>query len=421
MKPTFIISCPIDTYSGYGARSRDLVKAIIELNKYDVKILPQRWGNTPWFFLKNNEKEWGFLKNYLFDKPHLNEQPDIWAQVTIPNEFQPLGKFNIGFTAGIESTVCAADWIGGLNRMDVNFVSSEHSKKVFEESFFEELDKENKKTNKVIKLSKPVEVLFEGVNLNTYKSVESPNESLTAFEEVTAIEEDFGYLFVGNWLNGDVGEDRKNVGLLIKLFYETFKDKKNKPFLILKTFIVGSSHIDKYEIIKKIESIKKEFKSSNLPNIYLLHGELSDEEMNLLYNHPKIKAMVSLTKGEGFGRPLLEFGLIGKPIITTEWSGHLDFLDKKYTILLPGKLTNISEKVSNDWLIKESKWFSVDEHQVINSLKDLFENYEDYLFFAEKQKEVLKSNFSLEKMAVTLDKKITSFLDKKPKEIKYED
>ena len=47
MKPLFIISCPIDTYSGYGARSRDLVKVIIELDSYDIKILPQRWGNTP--------------------------------------------------------------------------------------------------------------------------------------------------------------------------------------------------------------------------------------------------------------------------------------------------------------------------------------------------------------------------------------
>ena len=109
-KNTFYISCPIDTYSGYGARSRDLVKAIIELDKYDVKILPQMWGNTPWGFIKNNP-EWEFLTKHFYRQPQLTEQPDIWMQITIPNEFQPIGKFNIGATAGIETTHVRGKWV----------------------------------------------------------------------------------------------------------------------------------------------------------------------------------------------------------------------------------------------------------------------------------------------------------------------
>ena len=103
MKPSFVISCPIDTYSGYGARSRDLVKAIIETNKYDVKILPQRWGNTSWGFIEDH-LEWNFLKEFILTNPQLPTQPEIWAQITIPNEFQPVGKYNIGITAGMETT-----------------------------------------------------------------------------------------------------------------------------------------------------------------------------------------------------------------------------------------------------------------------------------------------------------------------------
>ena len=98
MKNTFVISCPIDCYSGYSARSRDLVKAIIALDKYDVKILPQKWGSTPWGFIEDNP-EWSFLTKYIVH--NITEKPDIWAQVTIPSEFQPIGKYNIGFTAGI--------------------------------------------------------------------------------------------------------------------------------------------------------------------------------------------------------------------------------------------------------------------------------------------------------------------------------
>ena len=97
MKPLFFISCPIDTYSGYGARSRDLVKAIIELDKYDVKILPQMWGNTPWGFIEDNP-EWSFLIPHLWSQPQLPKQPEIWMQITIPSEFQPIGKYNIGYS-----------------------------------------------------------------------------------------------------------------------------------------------------------------------------------------------------------------------------------------------------------------------------------------------------------------------------------
>jgi len=108
-KPSFVISCPINTYSGYGARSRDVVKALIELDKYDVKVIPQRWGNTPQGFIKDNP-EWEFLDKHLISG-QLTQQPDIFAQITVPNEFQPVGKYNIGITAGIESTIAPAEWI----------------------------------------------------------------------------------------------------------------------------------------------------------------------------------------------------------------------------------------------------------------------------------------------------------------------
>ena len=132
MKPLFIISCPIDTYSGYGARSRDIVKSLIKLDTYDIKILPQRWGNCPWGFIDDHSEEWGYLNNHLLPQgPNLPKQPEIWAQITVTNEFQAVGKYNIGFTAGIETTLVAPQWIDGMNRMDVNFVSSNHAKNVF--------------------------------------------------------------------------------------------------------------------------------------------------------------------------------------------------------------------------------------------------------------------------------------------------
>jgi hypothetical protein len=414
MKPLFIISCPIDTYSGYGSRSRDLVKSIIELDKYDVKILPQRWGNTPWGFIEDHDEKWGFLKQHILQQPQLPKQPEIWAQVTIPNEFQPIGKFNIGFTAGIETTVCAPDWIDGLNRMDLNIVSSEHSKKVFEDSTFEQKDERTGQIIRQIKLEKPVKVLFEGADLETYKPIKSSEVKDIDLREV---KEDFAFLFVGHWLQGDLGEDRKNVGLLVKAFYETFKNKMKKPALILKTAGAGSSYLDRERLLQKIAQIKDTVNSNNIPNVYLLHGDFTDEEMNQLYNHSKVKAMVNLTKGEGFGRPLLEFSLVKKPILTTGWSGHTDFLNPEFTTMVEGELNNVHPSAANQWLIQESQWFSPNHGQVGHYMKDMFEHYKKYNDGATRQAYQSKTKFSFEEMKNKIGEILDETVPEFPKEV----
>ena len=252
MKPLFVISCPIDTYSGYGARSRDLVKAIIKSDKYDVKILPQRWGNTTWGFIDDNP-EWGFLKEFILSNPQLPKQPEIWAQVTIPNEFQPVGKYNIGITAGMETTAVKGEWIEGCNRMNLVITSSDFAKKTFESMNYE-IKNQQGQLQGYIKLTTPIEVIFEGADTDIYKVIEA-NQVKNI--DLSSIKEDFCYLFVGHWMQGEFGEDRKNVGLLVKTFYETFKNKSKKPALILKASGGVSSYMDREELLKKINIIKR--------------------------------------------------------------------------------------------------------------------------------------------------------------------
>jgi hypothetical protein len=411
-KPLFFISCPIDTYSGYGARSRDLVRAIIQLDKYNVHIIPQAWGSTPWNFINDNP-EWEFLNKHIWNQPQLPKQPEIWMQITIPSEFQPLGKYNIGATAGIETTLSPGDWIEGCNRMDLVLTSSEHSKETFIKTVLQKVDQRTNQTIGEAKIEKPIEVLFEGANIEIYK----PLDKVDSFSELSDIKEKFAFLFVGHWINGDLGEDRKNVGLLIKIFYEVFKNKKDKPALILKTSQVGSSYLDRDEILRKITLIKKSINSKDLPNVYVLHGEFSDVEMNELYNHPKIKTMINLTKGEGFGRPLLEFSLTKKPIITTNWSGHIDFLHPEFTTLLPGKLTDVHPSAANQWLLKESQWLSVDLGHTGAVIKDIFEDYKKYIDGAKRQAHRSKTEFSWDKMKNKVDELFTKYIPEFPKQV----
>jgi hypothetical protein len=411
-KPVFVISCPIDTYSGYGARSRDIVKAIIELNKYDVKILPQRWGSTPKGFIKDNS-EWSFLTSHLLNSPQLPAQPEIWMQITVPNEFQPIGKYNIGCTAGIETTIAPAEWIEGCSRMNLILGSSKHTIEVLKNSKFEKRDQKTNQPMGFIEWKGDSEVIFEGAEIEKYKVAKSNFD-------FSSIKEDFAYLFVGHWMQGALSEDRKNVGLLVKAFFETFKNKSKKPALILKTSQVGSSYMDRDEILKKITAIKESCKSNNLPNVYLLHGEFTDVEMNEIYNHSKVKAMVNLTKGEGFGRPLLEFSLVNKPIITTNWSGHTDYLDPEFVTLLPGTLTNVHPSAANNMLLQEAQWFSVDTGHAGHFLKDVFENYKGYADKAKRQGFQSRTKFSFDAMKEKLGKVFSEKIPEFPKQVQLQ-
>ena len=414
MKQLCVISCPIDTYSGYGARSRDFVKALYELKKdeYDIKIVSQRWGVTPWGYIKDNKEEYSWLEPLVLQVPQLPRQPDVWIQITVPNEFQPIGKYNIGLTAGIETTICDPSWIEGVNRMNVTLVSSEHSKKVFQQSTFEKRDQQNQVLG-IIKLEKPVEVLFEGVDLNKYFHIEDEDlEETELVLELDEIKEEFCFLYVGHWLQGELGEDRKNTSLMLKTFFETFKDKKNKPALIMKTSGAGSSIMDRDEMLKKIDDIRN-IVSGDLPSVYLLHGELDDKDINNLYNHPKVKAMFNLTKGEGFGRPLLEFTLSKKPIIVSAWSGHVDFLDQEFCCLVGGELKNVhpSAQVQN-MILAESMWFSPDINQASTYLKKVYEKYSNYEELAKRQSHLSRTKFSFDEMKSLL----ASYLDRIPKQ-----
>lgn len=406
-KPLCLISGPVFNRSGYGDWSTTVAKSLIRYDKFDVKIAPTRWGNCPSKrFIEDLIDVEDRLLASKFLKSNLDKQPDLFIQLTIPEEFQPIGKYNIGMTAGIETTICPGSWIEGVNKMNLTIALSNHVKKVFTET---KMAKQLENGQQIpIQIEKPIEVCFWGADTSVYNKTE--HKSSTVEEALSKVKESCAFLFVGQWTHSGLYNDRKDIGNLIKTFCTAFKNnpENDRPCLIIKTNGANYSAVDRFEILDKVKRIRESV-SQNTPNVYVLHGELDDVEMNALFNHEKILAHVSFTHGEGFGHPLLLSTLSGKPLLAPNWSGHLDYLNPKYANLLPGTLVNVDKKSANQWILQESKWFKVSYSLAEDKLKQVYysRNRDKFTKNAELLRKENMDKFSMSAM----DKKLWSILD----------
>ena len=414
-KPVCLVTAPVATRSGYGAHSRDIVRALVKLDKYDVKIWNVRWGNCSMNALNKDDPNDKLILDRMLQQPKLDVQPEIHVHIVIPNEFQTFGKYNIGITAGLEKTACPPEWVQGMNKMDMNIVPSTFVKDVMNNVTFNINDKQTNQPSGQLKVEKPIEVLFEGVDTNIFKKT---NEFSKEFvDEMKNVKESFNFLYVGHWLQGRLGHDRKDTGMLVKVFLETFKDMKIKPGLIMKSSGATFSLLDREDLLNRIKSIKDSIKG-DLPNIYLLHGDFTDNEMNELYNHPKVKAHVNITHGEGFGRPLLESTISQKPVMASNWSGHVDFLPKSLAVMLGGGLEDVpKDSFPDNMHVDGSKWFTVNYQEASMRMKDIYKSYKKYTLNAKKLGTINKSKFSLDAMTRELGKILDKYVPEFPKEV----
>ena len=398
-RPMLLFRGPVETRSGYGSHARDVLESLYKMDMFDISIDSCNWGVTPMTALEDNNEFHQWIKEHKITS--LSSQPDIYVSVTISNEFQRIGKFNVGVTAGVETTVVGKDLVDGCNVMDLIIVPSTFTRDSFYNTVYNETEQSTNRLIKQFRVNKTIEVLFEGVNTNIYNDVVDESFDLD-------IKEDFAFLFVGHWLKGDLGQDRKDVGMLVKTFVETYKNVKDKPALVLKTSSGAFSVKDREQIRLKIKHIVGD---SNVP-VYLLYGDLTDKEMNSLYNHPKIKSMISLTKGEGFGRPLLEFSMTGKPIIASNWSGHKDFLPMDKAVMIGGSLNDVHDSAVDRFILKDSKWFTANYDEVSSIMKLVVAEYDGFKIKSEELKEINKRDFSMEMMTQKLESILSPYVQR---------
>lgn len=398
-KITAVVASPIDTFSGYGVMARNFAKALLKIRKeeWDISFLSLRWGNTPFGALDIDNPDHKDILDRIIADGQLKFKPDVWIQISVSEEFNPVGTVNIGYSCLVETTIVPGEMIEGLNRMNFNMVSSEHAKSIAQNTTWSKLD-QNKNIVGNLASEKPIETLFIGLDTDQFK------KSKEVLFDLSSIKESFCFLSVGHFLPGiEHLEDRKMMGRLIKSFLETFKDRKNKPALILKSSTGGYSYVDEERTLNAIQKIKKSVNSKDLPNIYLLHGELTEQELCELYCHDKVKAF-ALVGNEGFGLPYMEFSAVsGKPIISSPWSGHMDFLDKEFSIFVTGTVDQVHPSAANKYLLKEAGWFKPDSKDLEKKLDEVYKNYNKYVDNGKRQGHKARRDFNVDAMATKLD------------------
>lgn len=354
-KKSILLRAPLLSQSGYGVHSRQVARWLFDRadtqGNLEVHTELLNWGSTPWY--TNQYALDGLIGRCFQASANRLDMYDVTIQLQLPNEWYPeKGKFNIGMTAGVESTMCHPGWVDAINKMNLVIVPSEFTK--------ETLMRSGKTTTPIVVVPESFpDALLE----------QESTEKLSL-----GLETKFNFLVFGQATGGDAAADRKNLPYTLKWLFEAFHDKPDVG-VILKTNMGRFSDIDKMTCEHMLKKLLAEINKPEHPKFYLLHGDMSEREVAALYREPSIKALVTLTHGEGFGLPILEAAASGVPVIATNWSAHTEFLKHGKYIEIDHKLAQIPQaRVDNHIWMQGSQWAEVNEAEFKKKVIRFYEN-----------------------------------------------
>jgi glycosyltransferase involved in cell wall biosynthesis len=380
-----VVRAPLLSFSGYGQHSRQVYEAVKRIPDCEIFTQIVQWGTTSW--LLNPDLEGGIVGEIMKRSSDLQTGFDVSFQVQLPDEWSnQLAKVNVGITAAVETDVCNPAWVDGCNKMTAIIVPSKFTKGVLERTG---------------KINVPIHVVPEWF----IPEVLNDNAPLDL-----DFRTDFNFLIVSQLTAANSRADRKNISDTIKWICETFPSDKNVG-IVIKTNSSRGTTMDKAVTTQMLQNVLKEVRASSKVPVYLLHGNMTNEEISSLYRHPKIKALVSLTRGEGFGLPLLEAAASGLPVIATDWSAHTEFLNAgKWSKIEYSMNTIPDDRIDGRIFMKDAKWAQPSEQNFKKKIKKFRDSPDVPKQWAAELKEKCKNQFSRERILEIYDQTFREML-----------
>ena len=391
MKTKILVKGPALTQSGYGEHCRFVLRALrTREDILDIYLLNLPWGKTNWIFEDNDERKW---IDSLINKtvPYVqsgNAYFDLSVQVTIANELEKIAPKNILVTAGIESDRVSPQWLEKCHTIaDKVVVVSKHARDTFQSTSIKVQTPDGTVADYV--LTKPVEVA--GYPVRKFNRIDLPLD----------LKHDFNFLCISQW------GPRKNFENTVRYFMEEFKDEE--VGLVIKAYMAGNSIIDKINVRARLQSVVDEYKSAKC-SVNFIHGYMNNDEIHSLYCHPKIKALINFTHGEGFGLPMFEAAYCALPIIAHDWGGQTDFLyapkkekkgkikNRAHFVKVPYKLEKVQKEAVWDGVLQaDSEWAYVSASGAKIAMRDVYKNHGLHLGRAKKLQKYILKEFAEEK------------------------
>jgi len=351
---------PVEDATGYAKVTREIALALHRLGA-DVCLEPVAWGATRAGLSPKTKK---LLESFTAGK----NTGCCLVNIGIPPFFARDGCPSIGLTM-LEADGISPSWTSFCNRMDEVWVPSRFNKMTFAKSGVDE---------------RKIKVMPLGVDINRFTAA-GPK---LPFPEVSPLT--FKFLSVFEWV------PRKGPDILLKAFLQEF-GAQDDVCLILKCHSNGSDYDPTGRSIKEaIQNITRQYRKeiNHAPPILVLARTLPDAQMPALYR--AADCFVLPTRGEGWNLPALEALASGLPVITTNWSAHLDWLDQDNAFLIDVEALEPVPRLGtpNDFVYGGFRWARPSLEHLRHLMRWVYEHRDAARERALKAREVIELNLT---------------------------
>lgn len=306
-------------YSGYGEASRHDVGALVSAG---VQVTTQIQS---YVLERTDFGKLGALAESLENKPLgykikiLHTTPNVYTQFMEPDMYHVARAF-------WETDKVPEDFAKNIQLCDEVWTGSEY----------------NAQAMRNAGVTKPIYIIPEAID------TDAPEVDPYIIAENTA----YKFYSIFEWT------ERKNPIALLTAYWQEF-GPDDDVMLVLKTYIDNFQREKRAEIDTQVRRIKKQLNLKYYAPLYMFRNMLDRRQVYRF--HKTFDCFVSAHRGEGWGVPQMEAGLLSKPIISTNCGGIHEYMThKENALLVPYTKSKVDNSRNKQWYAPDQNWASVD-------------------------------------------------------------